>query len=56
MATAPAEGFPALEALTDVAARDADVRRRLRQNLARARLTRADAARTADLARYVAEG
>lgn len=52
----PAAGFPALERLADLAARDDDVRWVLRQNLAKARLARADADRTAALAARVAAG
>lgn len=45
-----AAGFPRLDALVDLAARDDDVRWVLRQNLGKARLVRADPARTAALA------
>lgn len=53
VAADPAGGFPALEALVDLASHDADVRWVLRQNLAKARLARADAERTAALAARV---
>lgn len=54
VAADPAAGFPALEALVEPAARDADVRWVLRTNLTKARLVRADADRTAALAARVA--
>lgn len=54
VAADPAAGFPVFEALMEPAARDADVRWVLRTNLTKARLTRADADRTAALATRVA--
>lgn len=54
VAADPGAGFPRLEALAEVAATDDDVRWVLRQNLGKARLARADAARTAGLAALLA--
>lgn len=50
VAADPGAGFPALEALVDAAAHDDDLRWILRENLRKARLTRADKGRTAALA------
>lgn len=54
VAADPAAGFPALEALTDAADHDDDVRWVLRENLGKARLARADADRTTALAARIA--
>lgn len=56
VAADPAAGFPALDRLVEAAAHDDDVRWVLRQNLTKARLRRADAARTAAIAARVAAG